>query len=114
MLTVIRNCFGGANAPICHGAGHLNKTPNDAVRAVEYVDANGKHQRVEDSEKVKAAAGAFGLLGGEFLKPTSIIGNILITFYRGCDASDIRAGQNDLCKSAPCQTTYPAGYSATG
>lgn len=54
---------GGANAPICHGAGITHDTLSDLVRQIEYVDANGDVQAISDPEKLKAAAGAFGLLG---------------------------------------------------
>lgn len=63
---MIRITFGGANAPICHGAGITHKTLSDLVREIEYVDANGKVQKVSDPEKIKAAAGSFGLLGERF------------------------------------------------
>jgi len=58
-----RVTWGGVNGPICHGAGRTHGTVNDYVRAVEYVDANGVHRTVSDSELLKAAAGCFGLLG---------------------------------------------------
>lgn len=51
------------NGPICHGAGVEHSTINDYVRKVEYVDANGEHQTISDSDHLKAAAGCFGLLG---------------------------------------------------
>lgn len=54
---------GGANAPICHGAGITHDTLSDLVRQIEYVDANGEVQAISDPEQLKAAAGAFGLLG---------------------------------------------------
>ena len=54
---------GGVNGPICHGAGRHHATINDQVKAIEYIDANGKHQFVSDQKQLKAAAGCFGLLG---------------------------------------------------
>lgn len=36
---------------------------SDLVQKIEYVDANGVHQSVDDPVLLKAAAGAFGLLG---------------------------------------------------
>jgi hypothetical protein len=54
---------GGANAPICHGAGITHDTLSDLVRQIEYVDANGDVQAISDPQQLKAAAGAFGLLG---------------------------------------------------
>lgn len=55
----------GANAPICHGAGIRHNTLSDLVREINYVDANGMTQSVSDPDLLRAAAGAFGLLGEE-------------------------------------------------
>ena len=55
--------YGGSNAPICHGGGLRHKSLSDLVLAIEYVDANGDLQVVDDPELLKAASGAFGLLG---------------------------------------------------
>jgi hypothetical protein len=55
--------IGGVNGPICHGAGLSHKTLSDYVRRIEYVDCNGQLQTVNDPVHIKAAAGAFGLLG---------------------------------------------------
>ena len=55
--------MGGVNGPICHGAGISHKTLSDYVRRIEYVDCNGKLRAVDDPYLIKAAAGAFGLLG---------------------------------------------------
>jgi hypothetical protein len=55
--------FGGSISQICHGGGIKNKTLSDLVVEVEYVDANGDLQKISDPELLKAAAGAFGLLG---------------------------------------------------
>jgi len=55
--------FGGSVSPICHGSGINNKTLSDLVAEVEYVDPNGNLHTVSDPELLKAAAGAFGLLG---------------------------------------------------
>ena len=52
--------FGGSNAPICHGAGLRNKTLSDLVYEIEFVNANGELQKVNDSNQLKAAAGCFG------------------------------------------------------
>ena len=62
-LTCDRVTIGGVNGPICHGAGIDHETINDYVRKVEYVDANGNHQCIDDPVHLKAAAGCFGLLG---------------------------------------------------
>ena len=58
-----RVTIGGVNGPICHGAGRRHGTVNDQVKAIEYIDANGKLQMVSDQKQLKAAAGCFGLLG---------------------------------------------------
>ena len=55
--------FGGTNAPICHGSGLSTTTLSDLVVEVEYVDANGVVQTVNDPTELLAASGAFGLLG---------------------------------------------------
>ncbi|KIW19682.1 hypothetical protein PV08_00256 [Exophiala spinifera] len=57
--------MGGANATICHGAGINNPTMSDQVRAIEYVNANGKLCKVDMSARamLRAAAGCFGLIG---------------------------------------------------
>ncbi|KAI5839635.1 hypothetical protein DFP73DRAFT_205107 [Morchella snyderi] len=54
---------GGANAPVCHGAGITHDTLSDLVRQIEYVDCNGQFQAISDPVQLKAAAGCFGLLG---------------------------------------------------
>ncbi|EEP77575.1 predicted protein [Uncinocarpus reesii 1704] len=57
--------LGGSNAPICHGAGIKQKTLSDLVYAVEYVDVNGKCQKITQDQKefLSVASGCFGLLG---------------------------------------------------
>ena len=62
-VIMVEITFGGSISPICHGAGIRNKTLADLVAEVEYVDANGNVQTISDPEVLKAAAGAFGLLG---------------------------------------------------
>jgi FAD binding domain len=62
-VILVEVTIGGVNGPICHGAGFGHKTISDYVRRVEYVDCNGDIQIVDDSYLIKAAAGAFGLLG---------------------------------------------------
>lgn len=63
VLTLSQVTIGGVNGPICHGAGISHKTLSDYVRRIEYVDCNGQIQVVDDPLQIKAAAGAFGLLG---------------------------------------------------
>lgn len=55
--------YGGSNAPICHGAGLQHKTLSDLVIGIEFVNANGELQKVDDPEKLKAVSGCFGLAG---------------------------------------------------
>lgn len=55
--------IGGVNGPICHGAGITHKTLSDYVRRIEYIDCHGQLRIVDDDVQIKAAAGAFGLLG---------------------------------------------------
>jgi len=62
-VIMVEITWGGSNGPICHGAGLEHKTLSDLVYEIEYVDVNGKLQTVNDPELLKAASGAFGLLG---------------------------------------------------
>ncbi len=55
--------YGGTTSTICHGGGRAHPAISDLVVAVEYVDAGGNVQVVDDPEELKVAAGAFGLLG---------------------------------------------------
>jgi len=55
--------YGGSNAPICHGAGLKHKTLSDLVIKLEFVNANGELQTVDDKEKLRAVSGCFGLAG---------------------------------------------------
>jgi hypothetical protein len=48
--------LGGSNATICHGAGRQNMTLSDLVRKIEYVDANGNLQTIENPEHLRAAS----------------------------------------------------------
>jgi FAD binding domain len=55
--------MGGITQALCHGAGRRHNTIPDHLRKVEYVDANGKLQVVDDPRQLKVAAGNYGLLG---------------------------------------------------
>ncbi|KAI8812213.1 hypothetical protein BJ742DRAFT_768294 [Cladochytrium replicatum] len=55
--------LGGSNAPICHGSGINSKTLSDLVVALEIVNVNGDVIVIDDPAVLKAAAGAFGVLG---------------------------------------------------
>lgn len=62
-VIMVEITFGGSNGPICHGAGWRNETLSDLVTEVEFVNVLGQLQIVNDPQILKAAAGAFGLLG---------------------------------------------------
>ncbi|KAJ9668811.1 hypothetical protein H2201_001057 [Coniosporium apollinis] len=62
-VILVEVTIGGVNAPICHGGGRPHKTVSDYVRRIEYVDCNGALRLIDDPYLIKAAAGAFGLLG---------------------------------------------------
>ena len=62
-VIMVEITYGGSNAPICHGAGWKNETLSDLVTEIEFVNANGELQIVNDPQQLKAAAGCFGLLG---------------------------------------------------
>ena len=55
--------FGGSNGSICHGAGLQTTTMSDLVVELTYVDARGDLQTINDPAELRAASGAFGLLG---------------------------------------------------
>jgi FAD/FMN-containing dehydrogenase len=62
-VIMVEITWGGSNAPICHGAGRRHRTLSDLVAAIEFVNANGELQVVDDPDQLRAAAGCFGLLG---------------------------------------------------
>jgi hypothetical protein len=62
-VIMVEITWGGSNAPICHGAGLRNRTLSDLVAAIEFVNARGQLQIVNDPDQLRAASGAFGLLG---------------------------------------------------
>ncbi|GJE93850.1 FAD-binding domain-containing protein [Phanerochaete sordida] len=62
-VIMVEVTFGGTNAPICHGSSLSSTTLSDLVVAVEYVDAHGELRVVDDPAELRAASGAFGLLG---------------------------------------------------
>ena len=86
--------FGGSNAPICHGAGLRNQTLSDLVYEIEFVNANGELQKVNDSNQLRAAAGCFGLLG--------IVTEITFKF-----------DPHDLCSNAARKKEISLNYTAT-
>ncbi len=62
-VIMVEITWGGSNAPICHGAGLRNATLSDLVAAIEFVNPKGALQTVSDPALLKAASGAFGLMG---------------------------------------------------
>jgi hypothetical protein len=62
-VIMVEITWGGSNAPVCHGAGWRNETLSDLVAAVEFVNARGQIQVVDDPAQLRTASGAFGLLG---------------------------------------------------
>lgn len=62
-VILVEITFGGSNAPICHGSGIKTKTLSDLVAAIEFVNANGELQVVDDPEQLKSAAGSIGMTG---------------------------------------------------
>jgi hypothetical protein len=62
-VIMVEITWGGSNAQICHGGGWKNKTLSDLVAEIEFVNAKGELQWVDDPDQLRAAAGCFGLLG---------------------------------------------------
>lgn len=62
-VIMVEITFGGSNAPICHGAGLRHETLSDLVVEIEFVNALGNLQTVNDPALLPSASGAFGLLG---------------------------------------------------
>ena len=55
--------YGGSNATICHGAGIKSRSLSDLVMEVQFVNAVGDVQTVDDKELLKSVSGCFGILG---------------------------------------------------
>jgi hypothetical protein len=62
-VIMVEITWGGSNAPICHGAGWKHRTLSDLVVAVEFVNARGELQVVDDPAQLTAVSGCFGMLG---------------------------------------------------
>jgi len=62
-VSMVEITFGGSNAPICHGAGFRHGTLSDLVREMEFVNAKGEIQKVNDRKALNAASGCFGMMG---------------------------------------------------
>lgn len=57
------NTVGGIISNMCHGAGIRNKTVSDDVVEIEFINAKGELQTINDPELLKSVAGSFGLFG---------------------------------------------------
>lgn len=64
-VIMVETTLGGSTSALCHGSGRMHGTLSDLVRRVEYVDANGVLQAIDDKNKeyMRTAGGCFGLLG---------------------------------------------------
>jgi hypothetical protein len=62
-VILVENTISGTVSSICHGAGGSNKTISDLVVEIEFVNAKGELQAVNQVELLRSAAGSFGLLG---------------------------------------------------
>lgn len=62
-VVIVETTYGGTISAICHGGGLAHKTLSDLVAEVEFVDPNGEVRTVSDTELLKAASGAFGVMG---------------------------------------------------
>jgi len=62
-VIMVEITWGGSNSPICHGAGIKHETLSDLVHSIEFCDVHGNIQVVDDPHLLRAASGAFGLLG---------------------------------------------------
>lgn len=65
-VIMVEITIGGANAPICHGAGINNETLSDIVHAIEIIDHNGKirsFNRNDHTKEMSVLSGSFGLCG---------------------------------------------------
>ena len=62
-VLMVLNSVGGTTSMCCHGAGLETKTMSDLVVEIEYINAAGDVQAVDDPEHLRAVAGSFGLFG---------------------------------------------------
>jgi hypothetical protein len=62
-VIMVEITFGGSNGPICHGAGIKSTTLSDLVASIEFVNANGELQIIDDPFQLKSVSGCFGMLG---------------------------------------------------
>lgn len=62
-VDLVEITFGGQTAPMTHGTGLDHPTMSDLVSEVEFINANGELQTVNDPKKLRAAAGSLGVMG---------------------------------------------------
>mmetsp|Transcript_24979 Transcript_24979/g.28896 ORF Transcript_24979/g.28896 Transcript_24979/m.28896 type:complete len:679 (-) Transcript_24979:146-2182(-) len=62
-VIMVEITFGGSNGPICHGSGKRTTTLSDLVASIEFVNAKGELQTVDDPVQLKSVSGCFGMLG---------------------------------------------------
>lgn len=62
-VDLVEITFGGSTSPMTHGTGLDHPTMSDLVTEVEFINANGELQTVNDPKKLRAAAGALGVMG---------------------------------------------------
>lgn len=62
-VDLVEITFGGSTQPMTHGTGIKNGTMADLITEVEFVNANGELQIVNSEQKLRAAAGALGVMG---------------------------------------------------
>jgi len=62
-VDLVEITFGGSTSPMTHGTGIKNGTMADLITEVEFINANGELQIVNSEHKLRAAAGALGVMG---------------------------------------------------
>ena len=62
-VVMVEITLGGSNAPVCHGSGISTTTLSDLVVSIEFVNAKGELQVVDDPHHLKSASACFGMLG---------------------------------------------------
>lgn len=62
-VDLVEITFGGQTSPMTHGTGLQHPTMSDLVVEVEFVNVNGELQTVNSESKLRAAAGALGVMG---------------------------------------------------
>lgn len=62
-VDLVEITFGGSTSPMTHGTGIDHPTMSDLVTEVEFINANGELQTVNEQKRLRAAAGALGVMG---------------------------------------------------